>query len=320
MIADTHSKEKHMRRSPAALALVGALLALGGAAPADAGCGCAKPAPPRAAVRPFAGWPDHTITLFGDQLALNTNYDVLFESTVTGSADWSRGKVKSRRDFADGQYRAHLRVRVPPVGLGPCSVSVWKNGVRVLALGDEQFTVIPAPVALHDFTEVLARDDFQMGVGRDGTAFLAVDVSSVSKGTTFVGKAVGLPLRFDASSVVMYNAQGFMMQLLDPATPGLFSIASGDGERSEQLAYWRHEFATYKAEHRKVDARRNDDDKDWHADGSYHVDHDTIVVAITGWLDDSPRPQPGPTAPFRLEVTSAPVSLAAMNALGGLVP
>ena len=48
-----------------------ALLALGTfvlPAPVDAGCGCSKPPPPRAAVRPFVGYADQKIILFSDLL------------------------------------------------------------------------------------------------------------------------------------------------------------------------------------------------------------------------------------------------------------
>ena len=52
-------------------------------------------------------------------------------------------------------------------------------------------------------------------------------MSSVSDGTIFSGMANGFPLSFEARSVAMYNQQGFLMQLLDPTSPGLFRITSG---------------------------------------------------------------------------------------------
>ena len=293
--------------------LLGALFALGVPANSEAGCGCAKPAPPRAAIRPFFGSVDQQVTLFDDRLGNNGQYDVLFES-LDGTTDWSRGKVKSRRDLADGQRRPQLRVKVPEVGLGPCRISVWRQGVKLYGLGSEQFTVIAPPVALHDFAESVSRDGFRAGVGSDGTIYFAMDVSEVSEGTAFTGALAGMPLRFEARDVSFYNAQGFLMQLLDPAVSGLFAIAAGDDATSNQLRYWRHEFKTYKGEHRKVDARRSDDeDADWHADGSYHVDHDHIVVAITATLPDGSRPAPGATPPLHLGIASTPGTLASAD-------
>jgi len=289
-----------------ALAITGVIAALGLAAAtaAEAGCGCQKPPPPRAAVRPFVGHVDQMITLFDDRLAPGQRYDVRFVSTVDGSSDSSRGKALPKRDFADGQVRTQLRVSVGDVSFGPCTIIVSSNGTELYRLGDDQFTVTAPPIALHDFSENLVRDNYRAGVGADGTVYIPVDVNEVSQATTFVGMADGFPLHFEAQSVAMYNEQGFLMQLLDPTVPGLFQIDGGVGTASDMLSYWRHEFVTYKAEHRKVDARRTDSDPDWHADGSYHVDHNHIVVAISGTLADGSRPAPGSTPPFKLVVSS----------------
>src|SRR5205823_3919687 len=109
-----------------------------------------------------------------------------------------------------------------------------------------------------------------------------VDVTGVSAATTFTGLALGFPLAFGSSNVAMYNDQGFLMQLLDPNVPGLFQIAAGDALTSTALTYWRHEFETYKQAHRQLDAFNTDDDPNWHADGTPHVNHNLIVVAIRG--------------------------------------
>jgi hypothetical protein len=303
-----------MRRTT--LTSLGALAALVLPAPADAGCGCSKPPPARAAVRPFAGYRDQKITLFNDTLAAGQKYDVYFEGH-NGSADWSRGKAVTRRDLADGQLRTHLVVPVASVSLGPCRISVWQGGVKRYALSEGDFTVIAPPVTLHDFAEVLVRDNYRTGVGTDGTMYIAVDVEQVNEATTFAGEAVGLPIRFAPEDVAMFNEQGFLMQLLDPDVPGLFRLTRGGSTTSDLLEYWRHEFRTYKQEHRRVDARRaNDEDPAWHADGSYHVDHDRIVVAIRGSRDGGGRLEPGATPAFRLVVSSSSEPLASTDPAG----
>jgi hypothetical protein len=298
-----------MRRFPVIILSAVALLRI--ATPAFAGCGCDKPPPPRAAVRPFVGYPDQKIALFDDRLTAGQKYDVLFESTVGGDADWSRGRATVRRDLADGKSRAQLRVPVGTVSMGPCRISVWDGSTLLMTLGDEAFTVTAPPIALHDFSESVGRDAYRAGVGRDGTIYIPVDVSQVSDATTFTGQAWGLPVQFQSWDVAMYNEQGFLMQLLDPKTPGLFSIDAGSFAASSALRYWRHEFRTYKRDHRQLDARRFDDDPDWHADGSYHVDHDHIVVAVHGTLPDGGSMAPGSTPPFWLGVSSAPAQSAA---------
>jgi hypothetical protein len=103
---------------------------------------------------------------------------------------------------------------------------------------------------------------------------------------------------------------GFLNALLAPP-PG---ESGGSGENgtsvtSDVFAYWRHDFALYKQQHRQLDAWQLDDDPDWHADGTYHVDHNTIVVAVTGTLPDGSLPPPGATPPFRLVVASTATPL-----------
>ena len=305
-----------LTRTSAARVLVLAVL-LAGLAPvrAEAGCGCSKPPPPLADVRPFVGFPDETITLFNDALAPGGQYWVQFTATADGSVDWSRGKALPRRDFADGQMRPQLRVPVGTVALGPCTITVWTGdgSRRLFSLADDEFTVIAPPVVLHDFNETVSQEDYSAGVGKDGTVYIAVDVSEVSDATVFTGTANGYPLTFGAKNVAMYNQQGFLMQVLDPTTPGLFRIARGGNGTSDMLAYWRHEFRTYKQNHRRMDAFRTDEDPEWHADGTPHIDHNRIVVAVSGVLADGHSPAPGATPPFELVIQSAPSAVSPLQ-------
>ncbi|HLK12171.1 MAG TPA: hypothetical protein VKW76_12405 [Candidatus Binatia bacterium] len=334
-----------MRRLTTAILL--AIAALGLPRGATAGCGCNKPPPPYAAVRPFVGYRDATVTLFDPRLVPGAGYWVQFVARADGSSDMSRGHAEVRRDLADGQYRTQLRVGVGTVALGPCAIAVYDDtGALVYGLGDDQLTITAPPIALHDFAETVVREGYQAGVGADGTIYVAVDVSTATAATTFTAAANGLPLVFEASQVAMYNMQGFLMQLMDPTVPGLFQIGpglpltsgggpapaagstqgmpagfvaallapvpgqegneeNGTSVTSDVFAYWRHDFALYKQQHRQLDAFRLDDDPDWHADGSYHVDHNTIVVAVRGTFADGTTPAPGATPPLRLVVTSS---------------
>jgi len=289
----------------AAVALMSALVGLAASTPATAGCGCAKPPPPRAAVRPFVGWPNQKVTLFDGRLVPGQMYSVRF-MTSDGRSDWSRGKAAAKRDFADGVVRTQLRVQVGAVSLGPCQIDVFSSGALLYSLGDDQFTVTAPPVSLEDVDETISQQDYRAGVGGDGSLYIPVDVTGVSAATTFTGLALGFPLAFGSSNVAMYNDQGFLMQLLDPNVPGLFQIAAGDALTSTALTYWRHEFKTYKKAHRQLDAFNTDDDPNWHADGTPHVNHNLIVVAIRGSLANGTTPVPGATPPFQLVITSTP--------------
>ena len=273
---------------------------------ADAGCGCDKPPPPRAVVRPFVGYEDIRITLFDDRLEDGRRYDVRF-TAADGTSDWSRARgTTKKRDLADGVKRPQVRVRVPELPYGPCKITVFKNLLPLYTIPDSQFTIAARPLELHDFDEGVTRFDYSTGVGRDGTVYVPVDVSRVDSATTFTAMAEGFRLAYGPGNVAMYNDQGFLMQLLDPtAVQSLFQIVPGDLTTSDVLAYWRHEFASYKAAHRRNDNLDTDDDPDWHADGTYHVDHDHIVVAIRGMVDGR-TPTPGSTPEFELAVVSTP--------------
>ena len=99
-----------MRRPITAILLT--LATLGAVRSAEAGCGCDKPPPPRAAVRPFVAFADARITIFDNRLLAGLNYRVQFVSR-DGSSDWSRGKAGLRKDLADKTMRMALRVKVP---------------------------------------------------------------------------------------------------------------------------------------------------------------------------------------------------------------
>jgi hypothetical protein len=293
--------ERAMHSSSTVALTLAAVLAASVATPAWAGCGCDKPAPPRAAIRPFVAAPSQSITLFNSSLEDGVTYDVSFESQ--GVTQWARGTASLRRDVADGSPREHLRVSVPDLPLGPCAVSVWQDGTRRFDVGADDFTVAGRPIALTEIGRT-TRNDYRAAVGADGTVYIPVDVTDVSNATRFSGTALGLPLQFEAKNVAMYNDQGYLMQLLDTTSPRLFDLQGGDFDRSTSLSYWRHEFNTYKAHEVAAAHVAGDDAGEWHADGTRHVDHDHIVVALRGAFADGTTPAPGATPAFQLVIDS----------------
>ena len=299
------------------LVLLGVLGALGTSHVADAGCGCAKPPPPRAVVRPFVAWPTETITLFNDNLVNGVTYNVRFRSSMAHAVVWTKGIAdNTHKDLADGQVRPRLTVAVPTaLPPGPCRITIWGKSLREFSINDDQFTVTAPPIALHQFDQQIVQDGYQAGVGRDGTVYLAFDLSQVTDATTFYGTAIGLPVTYSAGNVAMYNDQGFLMQTLD--SPGaVWSITHGDSTMSDVLGYWRHEFATYKQQHQQLHDFALDQDPNWHMDGTYHVNHDKIVVAINATTNGVSHLARGMTPPFKLVVMSA----ASSTGIPGLEP
>lgn len=301
-----------MRTTSVVMGMLGALMALAAgpvAGPAEAGCGCDKPPPPRASVRPFVASPDQYITIFDPALNDGRYYDVFFETGGVGTnvGAWSQGKARKKRDIADGQTRVQLRVQLPELAVGPTRINIYRNNSLVFAVSHQLFTVAARPIVLAAGAGTVARPGYQAAVGWDGTIYIPVDVRQVSDGTRFWGTALDLPIQFQASNVAMYNPQGYLMQLLDPSVPGLFELYAGDQSMSTTLAYWRHEFRTWKEEHfRDEHFLVVEDDSEWHASGTRHVDHDVIVVAVRGQLVNGLTLPPGATPPFQLVVTSEP--------------
>src|SRR5262249_14450876 len=123
--------------------------------PGGASCGCEKPPPVAAAIRPSFAFPardlfapcDPTrggcVALFGGALLEGRKYGVDFPY-----ADGPRRGVevvaRRARDLADGAWRVQLWVPVPPRSpLGPAALEVRNGaGAVVLAIPDTDFTVI----------------------------------------------------------------------------------------------------------------------------------------------------------------------------------
>jgi hypothetical protein len=273
---------------------------------ATAGCGCDKPPPPKVSIRPFVAYADQEITIFHNGIAPGKKYDVQFETAYGWGNQWSRAKAVKKRDFADRKMKDQLRVKVPNLPYGPCKVTVWDGKRRVVSFSDEMLTITSQPIQVHEYREDVAKPTYRAGVDRFGTIYIPVDVSQVSNATRFTGAALGFPVMFTPVDVVMYNEQGFLMQTLDPKSPGLFDLYRGEGDISDVLSYWRHEFRTYKEQHRWSDRFDTSEDHEWHEDGTPHIDHDRVVVAITGRLPNGKRPAPGSTPPFQLVIMSDP--------------
>jgi hypothetical protein len=265
-----------------------------------------------AAIRPFVTWTGGAVTLFDARLVPGMSYRVHFDSVIDRWEGWADGVAAVHPDLADGQPRPQLRVVTPRLGYGPQRVSVWQGATMLYELDPSQLTLTSEPIPLQDTARELSNDRYRAGVGTDGTVYIAVDVSAVADATSFRGSAVGLPLSFTHHDITMYNAQGFLMQSLPEAEEGvLFDITPRKRMTSSALHYWRHQFRTYNAEHRDLQDRQLDPTGNWHADGSYHVDHDRIVIAIRGTMPNGNAPQPGGTAEFRLEVASTPAAAVA---------
>ena len=279
---------------------------------ANAGCGCSKPPPAPAQVRPSVAWSGIPISIFGSALKDGTGVRVVFQSATSAQPVAVDGTVVVRRDLADGAARPQVVVPLPALPLGPASITVLaaNGGATLVSSPATDFTVAPAPLAIPSGAGEFTWSGYQAAVGSDGVVYLSLTVADVRHPMIFDASAVGYPLRFNAEDVVLYNAQGFLMQLLiedgkrkkAKPMPGMFVFPASDATyRSNGVHYSRHEFNTYVLQHQEREPHAVDaNDPNWHVDGTRHVDHDHLILALVARFADGSTPRPGATTAFDL--------------------
>ncbi len=273
--------------------------------PVDAGCGCNKPPPPAASVRPAATSPGYNVTLFNSLLRDGRSYKVQFAGKTTSVNIYAT--AVTRRDFADKVYKPQLVIPAPTMPAGPTRIRVKYNDDVVFEVPATAFTMLQPPIALAEGDGQTTATCYRAAVSADGTVLIPFDISAIAAHMIFSGIGMSYPLLFGAQDVTIYNAQGFLMQLLTPDQAAIYAITDPAGApNSLELTYDRHEFETYDYDHAHIGGLGLDPtDPNWHTDGTYHVDHDHLVIAIRGVVENVGVPAPGVTPPFTLNVTTA---------------
>ena len=285
------------------LSALAACAALRGA-PAEAGCGCNKPPPPAAMVRPAFASPGDSVTLFPPDNRAG-QYDVRFAN------GWSDTTIKNvnavyKRDLADGQYKWQVVVKAPVLWPGPTSISVNPPSGSRFNIPSSAFTMMQPAVVLREGDGETLVKCYRAAVSSDRTVLIPVDISAIDDHMIFNGLAEQYPLLFGAADVTIYNMQGFLMQLLTPQNASIYAITDPGDPDSFQLTYDRHEFITYRDQHAHVGGFGLDPtDPAWHTDGTYHVDHDHLVIAIKGQVENQGSPSPGVTPTFDFSILTA---------------
>jgi hypothetical protein len=271
----------------------------------QAGCGCEKPPPSASSVRPAVTYGGMPVTLFHSSLVAGQTYDVTFTAMNGSAANVSSVPAVSKRDLADGVYKAQLSVPVPNnLPLGPVGITVKKTDQNtiLLSVSDVAFTVAPQPISFPTQVGEFHYQNFQFAVSRSGIAYISLNLSAVTLPMVFQAQAKGYPLRFNSNGVVFYNTQGFLMQLLNQNMPGLGTTIASSGSDSDTVHYSRHEFATFYLHHNEKQTHNVDaNDANWHLNGSRHIDHDHLVLALVGTLNGT-APAAGATPAFELVV------------------
>ena len=156
---------------------------------------------------------------------------------------------------------------------------------------------------------VVVLEDFIAAVSADGVMYIAIDLSDVRDPTQFAFLMADSPVRFGVDDVVFYNRDGvdltlFTLAVEDPTERQWGSYYGWDVEQdagtvgtvydpkvgsaehpelqSDMLTYWRHEFHTYAAKH--TTGGTHEVVGGMHPDGTMHIDHDHVIIAIRGNL------------------------------------
>jgi hypothetical protein len=284
------------------LMLLSALTAIAGlrSQPAEAGCGCAKPPPPSAVVRPAFASPGDTITFFPPDNRSGT-YEVRIGDNykTTTNAVW-------KRDLADATYKWQVQIKMPSLRVGPTAITVKGPG-RDFYISSNDFTMMQAPLVLQETNGETLAKCYSAAVTANNIVLIPLDITAITDHMVFNGLGEKFPLLFSASDVMIYNTQGFLMQLLTtPNAVGIWEIDDYGAPDSLALTYDRHEFNTYLDMHAHTGGYGLDpNDPAWHTDGTYHVDHNHLVLAIKGTVQNQGLPAPGKTPYFDFSVVTA---------------
>jgi hypothetical protein len=279
--------------------------------PAAAGCGCDHPAPAWAPVMPPFASPGGKIRIDAGSrpLTVGRYYYVQFHpSNGQGS---TQGAALVRAQATD-----HLFVTVPQdLAPGPVKLQVTGWGY------DQQydhalFTALPAAAPIPAGDAALVSRRYPAAVSADGTLLIPIDLRAVRDATQFAFLVTDWPIAFGPDDVVFYNRDGvdltlFTLDVEDASErqwgsyhgwrverdAGLWgTVYDNKVEHSEAplshsdlLTYWRHEFHTYAAAH-GANASHSVDANGYHPDGTRHVDHDHLVIAIHGMERDRGAP------------------------------
>ncbi len=280
--------------------------------PVQAGCGCDHPPPAWAPIMPPFASAGQTLLINAqkDEFGVGATYEVSF-----GTPGWLTPRANVVADS-----KTQLRVEMPSmVPVGPVEVHVTEvegseRGGSVV-YDRSLFTAMALPRVIPAGDSVMLMENLVVAVSAGGTILVPFDLRNVLDPTQFAMSFADWPLRFGAGDVVFYNRDGVDLTLftltVDDSTAREWGSYYGwtveddaglSGEvynsqvaqawdpakESDLLTYWRHEFHTYAAAHEIGGS--HEVSEGFHPDGSFHVDHDLLVVAIS--VPDQVTPGP----------------------------
>ncbi len=287
------------------------------APPSQAGCGCDKPPPEPAPVIPHAAFSGMKISLFHAALVEGQSWTVRFHNNAGASAS-RKATVVLRRDIGDITRQTitpRLILSLPGnLPVGPTHIAVSRETTS-FTIPDAAFTVIGKPVMVAEKTLKFTKTNYKTAVGADGVLYFSIGgLAKVCQPMKFKALMEGNPLRFtDQGRIDIFNMQGFVIESLScdaagctPPTHYFPDMNNGNNDKSDKIEYWRHSFTQYCTDHRSGGAKDLDpQDRNWHRDGTPHVDYSALIFAVSGHYDDGSLPDSGAQV-FDLNLESDP--------------
>lgn len=294
-------------------------LALAAPRPASAGCGCDHPTPDWSLVMPPYGSPGRSIQILpnGGSFRVGRTYKV----------DFGGGAVVEVKASDPG----FLMVKVPAkAGEDPGPKALKVQGTGYDREYDRRlFTALPPAHVLPASGGRFALWKAYAAVDAYGTMLLPLDARAVRDPMQLAVHITSAPLTFGADDVGIQNVDGFDLTLFTVGVDGQtdrqwgsyygWRVEGDNGlygdnydpkvlhsiepaKTSDVLSYWRHEFHTYAAAHgtggtHTVDAAGR------HRDGTLHVEHGQLVLAISPLERNPGTPSDvKPLQPGRIEI------------------
>ena len=289
-----------MKRQKTTILMVAALTALLLTTPnVWAGCGCDHPTPCPAPVMPPFASPGDTVKLSGDDFSTeDSGNKVSFGSGFSKSVTYKKAKNTEQlvTDTPDDWSSSYT--------IGPMPIKVENNGSVVAEYSSDDFTYLNDPLVLDEGQGHYLFYDYTLAVDSFGVLYIPLDLTNISEATNFMVYIDDLPLEYTADNVLIYNKDGFNLNLFTLDVEGIekqwgewYGVQGMENQNpngSNAMTYWRHEFHTYKAAHAPggeyYAPTENEDGYLVHNDGTIHVDHDRLVVAVNGKLRDPNNP------------------------------
>jgi len=268
-----------------------------------AGCGCDHPAPCPAPVLPAFASPGDAVLLTGTGFSTEKPNTVVFgagKERLTAEAvasDPEHIKLRLPEGERKGKkLQGHAGNRNGKSPVGPAAISVLTPDGQSVNYTEDEFTLLGSPLVLEEGEGQFIFPGVTLAVDTSGVLNVPLDISRVTSATAFAVYLDGLALEFESDDILVYNKQGYNLNLFTLDVDGVEkewgawyppkALTTLKAGASNIFTYWRHDFVEYNEAHAPGGQHdplvEGDNLTLFHPDGTVHVDHGQLNVAVSG--------------------------------------